>query len=239
MVNALFARRFLSDAKPLGAWIKVSGVDRQIVGVVEDGPHNHLPRRAAAVSVFPVRAEASAVFHVDDRIVRGSRAPGRRRARVPAGRRRDIHAHEHSTRLAEHMRDARSDQQLAATVSGALAAAGLLLAAAGLFGVTLFAVTRRTPEFGVRVAMGASPGRLLRQVLREAALRVAIALPLGWALTYGGRRAIAKLLYGIAPDDPWTFAAATAVVAMMAFIAALYPALRASRIDPMTALRHE
>jgi ABC-type antimicrobial peptide transport system permease subunit len=87
--------------------------------------------------------------------------------------------------------------------------------------------------------MGASPRRLAQQVLREAAVRVAIALPLGWALAYAGRRAIAKLLFGVAPDDPWTFAAASAVVAVVACGAALHPALRAARIDPMTALRHE
>jgi ABC-type antimicrobial peptide transport system permease subunit len=124
-------------------------------------------------------------------------------------------------------------------VSGSLATVGLLLASAGLFGVTLFAVARRTPEFGVRVAMGASPGRLARQVLREAGLRIAIALPLGWLLAYAGRRAIEKQLYGVAADDPATFAIASGVVSLVALIAALQPALRAARIDPMTALRHE
>jgi ABC-type antimicrobial peptide transport system permease subunit len=137
------------------------------------------------------------------------------------------------------MRNSRRSQQLAAQVSGALAGVGLLLASAGLFGVTLFAVTRRTPEFGVRVAMGASPGRLVRQVLREAGLRVALAIPLGWLLAYAGRRGIEKMLFGVAPDDPWTFVLATAVVAFVAFAAALQPAIRAARIDPMTALRHE
>jgi ABC-type antimicrobial peptide transport system permease subunit len=141
--------------------------------------------------------------------------------------------------LREHLRNARRGQELAAQIGGALAGVGLLLAAAGLFGVTLFAVTRRTPEFGVRVAMGASPGRLVRQVLREAGLRIAIAVPLGWLIAYAGRRAIEKMLYGVAPDDPWTFAIATAVVSAVALAAALHPAIRAARIDPTTALRHE
>jgi len=87
--------------------------------------------------------------------------------------------------------------------------------------------------------MGASPGRLIRQVLREAGMRVAVAVPLGWLLAYAGRRAIEKKLYGVAPDDPWTFAVASAIVAAVALAAALQPALRAARIDPMTALRHE
>ena len=141
--------------------------------------------------------------------------------------------------LKAHLRGSRRRQELAAQVSGSLATVGLLLAAAGLFGVTLFAVARRTPEFGVRVAMGASPGRLIRQVLREAGLRVAVAVPLGWLMAYAGRRAIEKQLYGVAPDDPATFAIASTIVAGVAFFAALQPALRAARIDPMTALRHE
>jgi ABC-type antimicrobial peptide transport system permease subunit len=87
--------------------------------------------------------------------------------------------------------------------------------------------------------MGASPGRLAGHVLREAGLRVIVALPLGWALAYAGKRAIEKLLFGVAPDDPWTFAAASALVAVVACAAALHPALRAARIDLVTALRHE
>ena len=137
------------------------------------------------------------------------------------------------------MRNSRSDEEIAAQVTGGLAAIGLLLAAAGLFGVTLFAVARRTPEFGIRVAMGATPLRLAGMVLRDAALRVAIAIPLGWALAYAGRRAIGKLLFGVAADDPWTFVLTSLVVALVACAAALHPAARAARIDPMTALRHE
>jgi ABC-type antimicrobial peptide transport system permease subunit len=114
-----------------------------------------------------------------------------------------------------------------------------LLAAAGLFGVTLYAVARRTAEFGLRVALGATPGRLLRQVLKEAGVRIAIAIPLGWALAWAARHAIGRLLYGIAPDDPWTFALAAAAVVAVGCVAVLPPAIRAARIDPMTALRHE
>ena len=141
--------------------------------------------------------------------------------------------------MRQFMRVARSDDQLASEVTGGLAAVGLLLAAAGLFGVTLYAVARRTPEFGVRVAMGATPARLMAQVLREAAVRVAVAIPLGWVLAYLGRHAIEKLLFGVASDDPWTFVAVAGVVVAVGCAAALNPAIRAARIDPMTALRHE
>ena len=238
MVNELFARRFFAARDPLGVWIKVGSKERQIVGVVEDGPHNHLRETPTPYLYFPFAQYPTPYFTwmIHTRKDPGDLAAAVRgfiRSADPGFTLLSIHT------LREHMRDARSDQEVGVEVAGSLAAVGLLLAAAGLFGVTLFAVARRTPEFGVRAAMGASPRRLAQQVLREAAVRVAIALPLGWALAYAGRRAIAKLLFGVAPDDPWTFAAASALVALVACAAALHPALRAARIDPMTALRHE
>jgi ABC-type antimicrobial peptide transport system permease subunit len=141
--------------------------------------------------------------------------------------------------LRQHMRNARSEEQASAEIVGGLAGIGLLLAAAGLFGVTLYAVTRRTSEFGLRVALGATPGRLLRHVLKEAGVRIAVAIPLGWALAWAARHAMEQMLYGIAPDDPWTFALAAAVVVAVGVVAVLPPAIRAARIDPMAALRHE
>jgi ABC-type antimicrobial peptide transport system permease subunit len=144
-----------------------------------------------------------------------------------------------ATTFRQHMRSSRSSEQLAAQVSGALALVGLLLAAAGLFGVTLNAVARRTPEFGVRVAVGATPARLAGQILREASWRIAIALPLGWGIAYASRSALEKLLYGVAPDDPWTFILTSGVVSVVGCVAALHPAIRAARIDPMLALRHQ
>jgi putative ABC transport system permease protein len=238
MVNSLFVRRFFGPRDPLGAWIKVGGQDRQIVGVVEDGPHNHLRETPTPYVYFPFaqRPVSYLTWMIHTRKDPGELAGAFRgfvRSADSGFTLLSIHT------LREHMRDARSDQEVGVQVAGALAAVGLLLAAAGLFGVTLFAVAKRTPEFGVRAAMGASPRNLARLVLRDAAIRVAIALPLGWALAYAGKRAIEKLLFGVAPDDPWTFAAASAVVAVVACAAALHPALRAARIDPMTALRHE
>jgi predicted permease len=238
LVNSLFARRFLNGREPLGAWIKVSGADRQIVGVVEDGPYNHLLEEPQPFVYFPFAQKPVTGFTW---IVQTRGDPGRF-ASVLRNQMRAADASWTFTRMTtfrQHMRDSRSENELAATVSGALAAIGLALAAAGLFGVTLFAVTRRTPEFGIRVAMGASPLRLVGHVLREAAIRVAIAIPLGWLMTYAGRRIIAKMLYGVAPDDPWSFAAASTVVAAVALLAALHPAIRAARIDPLAALRHE
>jgi ABC-type antimicrobial peptide transport system permease subunit len=80
---------------------------------------------------------------------------------------------------------------------------------------------------------------LLAQVLRESGKLAGIAIPLGWVLAYAGRHALETMLYGVAPDDPRTLLGASALVALIGCCAALYPAIRAARIDPMAALRHE
>ncbi|MBZ5724058.1 MAG: ABC transporter permease [Acidobacteriia bacterium] len=238
MVNSAFARRFLSDHPALGAWVKASGKDRQVVGVVEDGPSSTLREKIEPFLYYPFAQMPTTdlTFFLASR-----QDPALLAGAVRAFLHRPENAYvafEMAT-MHQFMRNARSDEELAAQVTGGLAGVGLLLAAAGLFGVSLYAVARRTPEFGVRVAMGATPARLVRLVLREAGVRIAIALPLGWALAYVGRRALEKLLYGVAADDPWTFLAASAVVAAVGCAAALHPALRAARTDPLVALRHE
>ncbi len=235
IVSSNAVRRFFAGSDPLGAWIKVAGRNRQIVGVAEDGPQNHLREVIQPFFYFPFAQMPLAYCTL---FVETRGEPGLLAAPVRGRLRRAFLITEMLT-MRQHMRNARSNEELAARITGGLASIGLLQAAAGLFGVTLFAVARRTPEFGVRMAMGATPLRLARIVLRQALLCVAVAIPLGWALAYAGRHAISKVLYGVAADDPWTFAATSILVALVACAAALHPALRAARIDPMTALRHE
>jgi predicted permease len=238
LVNQTFAKRYLNGQDPVGVWMRIAGVDRQIAGVVEDGPHNHLLETIPPYLYFPFaqRPTTYLTWMVETRGDPAKLAGAIRNAIRGVD---STHTLFSTQTLRDHLRGARGSEELAAQVSGSLASVGLLLAAAGLFGVTLFAVTRRTPEFGLRVAMGASPMRLVRQVLREAGLRVAAAIPLGWIIAWAGRRAIEKKLYGVAPDDPTTFVIATAIVALVGVVAARQPAIRAARIDPMTALRHE
>ena len=238
MVNATFVRRFLNGRQAVGEWVKVDGRDRQIVGVVEDGPTIHLKEPPAPYLYFPFAQMPETMITY---FVESTKDP----AVLADAARSAIRGSEKGftiwdmTTLAQHMRMARSDELVAADLTGGVAMLGLLLAAAGLFGVSLFAVTRRTPEFGVRMAMGATPSRLLVQVLREAGKRVGIAIPLGIVLAYISRHALQTVLYGVAPDDPWTLFGACVLVALIGCTAALYPAIRAARIDPLAALRHE
>lgn len=238
MVNAMFVRRFLADRQPLGEWVKVNGKDRQIVGIVEDGPTIHLREPLAPYLYIPfsqLPADGVTFF------VQSRRDPGLLVDTVRTsvrGSDRSFTIREMTT-LAQHMRGARSQELLATALTGSLATLGLLLAGAGLFGVSLFAVTKRTRELGVRVALGATRPNLLALVLREAGGRLALAIPLGWALAFAARHGLETLLYGMAADDPMTLLAAGAGVVLLGCGAALYPAIRAARVDPMTALRHE
>jgi ABC-type antimicrobial peptide transport system permease subunit len=126
-----------------------------------------------------------------------------------------------------------------ATLSGAFGLLAGLLATLGLYGVISYMVARRRNEIGVRVALGADRGRVVRLVLREAVLLLGTGLIIGLAISLWAGRAAAALLYGLTPHDPATIAAAIALLAGVALAAAYAPARRAAALDPMAALREE
>ena len=129
--------------------------------------------------------------------------------------------------------------RLNATLFGAFALLALVIAAVGVLSALAFSVSRRVREFGVRMALGAEPGSVLRNVLGEGVLLVGIALVVGgFSALYLGRF-LAGLLYGVEPLDPVTVIAAAGVLSVVALAAALVPALRAVRVDPSEALRAE
>jgi putative ABC transport system permease protein len=120
---------------------------------------------------------------------------------------------------------------------GAFAALALILAAAGIYGVMSYAVARRTREIGLRLTLGARRGDVLRLILSQAAVRLAVGGALGLAGAWLAAHALTSLLYGVRPTDPLTFAVVPAVLALTALAASYVPARRASRVDPMVALR--
>jgi ABC-type antimicrobial peptide transport system permease subunit len=137
------------------------------------------------------------------------------------------------------MHAARIEESLTASIAGALGTFSLLLAAAGLFGVTLFAVSCRMREFGVRVALGATGTTLGWQVVRESSSLVGIGLAVGAGLAYGGHRLLQQQLYGVSSWDPTSMLAAVAIVVAVSLAATLEPAIRAARVDPVVTLRQD
>jgi predicted permease len=116
---------------------------------------------------------------------------------------------------------------------------GLFLAAAGLYGVLSYGIARRTNEIGIRVALGAAPRRVTLMILGETAIMIAIGVVLGLGLTLACTRLIAARLYGLGALDPLTIVVAVSALGLVALIASYIPALRATLVNPTTALRHE
>ena len=117
--------------------------------------------------------------------------------------------------------------------------AAVLLACLGVYGLIAYTTARRTNEFGVRIALGASRGDVLRIVLGESATLAALGIAAGVPLTLWATRLIANWLFGVGSSDPATIVAAAALMAAIAAAAGLIPARRASRVDPVVALRHD
>ncbi len=141
--------------------------------------------------------------------------------------------------LSEHLDVMLFPARMAAALLAAFGGLGLVLASVGLYGVVAYSVSRRTREVGIRMAIGAGRVDVLRLVVREGMVLVAVGLTLGLAAALAGGQLLGGLLYGIEPHDPLTFLAVAAVLAAVALAANLLPARRATRVDPMVALRYE
>ena len=142
-------------------------------------------------------------------------------------------------RLTDRIQESLLRDRLMAILAGAFGILAAMLATLGLYGVISYMVARRRNEIGVRVALGADRGRVVRLVLREALLLLAAGLAIGTALALWAGRAAAALLFGLKPYDPASLAAAVLLLAGVALLASYWPALRASRLEPMSALREE
>jgi predicted permease len=238
LVNETFVTRFLGDQEPIGAQVMGNGtMTFEIVGVVKDSAtigirERHEPvmyvanDRPTGTLVLHVRAAvppAGLIKTIEDVVQRVA-------SDVPIFGVRTI-----DQQIDRLMGRERTFAQLT-SIFGALA---LLLSAVGLYGLIAYAVSRRTKELGIRVALGAEPARIMRMVLREATLLITIGLAVGVPLAAGLAGTITSLLYGVQPGDWRSLTSAVAVLLAVALLAAWVPARRAGRVDPLVALRHE
>jgi len=238
MVSSTFAQKFFPNGDALYSWARIGGKDRQIVGIVEDGPANDVKEDVEPFLYFPFaqRPSGDFTFFLHTAVDAGSvTAAARERIRKTDS---DFLPRTFLT-LAQHLRAQRGEEELAADVSGGLAFLGIVLAAAGIFGVVLYAVRRRMREFGIRVALGATPATLSRQVLREALWMAAAGVALGGVLCLAFLHLLRTYLYGVKPGSAVAFAIAALAVTLVALLAAAVPARRAAQADPIVALRSE
>ena len=241
IVNELFARELLAGRNPIGATFQLPArpgkapATFEIVGVVRNIKHLGLREPAAPTAFFPVSQESRPPEYVN-LLVRTS-GPAAIRSITDAIARLEPS----SVILAMSMQSLLDDQvvreRLLAVLAGAFAAVAALLALVGLYGAVAYGVTQRTHEIGVRMALGARRSEVLALVVGQSAMLAAVGVALGAGAAAIATPAFAGLLFGLGPLDPASYVAVSAAFLAVAAAAAYMPARRATRVDPIVALR--
>jgi putative ABC transport system permease protein len=245
IVNQEFARELTGGANPVGRSFRREAtsvepeLDFQIVGMVEDTKYISLRDDPSPIAYLP---EAQQPRQGEDlQVVVHSNLPY---SNLTASVR--SLASDASPLIAitfqnfrTMIRDSLLQERLMATLSGFFGGLAVILAIVGLYGVISYMVVRRTNEIGIRMALGANRSGILSLILREAGWLLSVGVGVGIVLSLAGARAAKSLLYGLTPYDPLTLIAAIAMIAIVAVAASSLPAQRASKLNPMVALREE
>jgi predicted permease len=243
IVNDAWARRFFGNQSPLGRHFKIHDNRRTrgpytIVGLVENSKYVALRDTAEAIAYLPKSQNAQG-----NRVVVEARTRGPATSLIPAVRQAlsDVNPRiivDFET-LSRQLATSLQREHMLAVLSALFGSVALALAVLGLYGVMAYSVARRRQELGVRIALGALRGRVVRLVLGEVGVVVLIGLVIGILGARAASTQVAPFLYGTAPADARVYVAAAFVLATVAFIAALLPAWRAARVDPIEALREQ
>jgi putative ABC transport system permease protein len=242
LVSESFARKYFPGEDPLGKRVTIpmsaNPAPTEIVGVVGDVRYDNLTDEAQPTAYFP---HPELTYEFMTLVIRTSGDP----AEMAPAVRREISALDPD----QPVSDVRTmNQVMADTVGrarfntlllGLFAGLATLLAAIGIFGVMNYSVTLRMREIGLRMALGAQPARVLMLVLRQGLLLTLVGIGTGLAGALALTRLMSGLLYGVGASDPATFAAIVPLLAVVSLVACYVPARRATRIDPLIALRYE
>jgi predicted permease len=238
VVNESFARKNFANEIPIGQTLKVGNDEWTIVGVCRDAKYSDIKADAPPTVYFSNRQSGVGSGYLAVRTVLPPLA-------IVTAARRAVAAVNPNVPLAdittqEAVRDSRiSQERMFATLVSALAALAVLLSCIGLYGLMAYNVTRRTGEIGVRMALGAQPRNIAAGIVAEALWLAGIGIAVGVPVALGLAQLIRGQLFGVPAHDPVTFAAGGAFLLLVALAAALIPARRATRVDPLVALRAE
>jgi predicted permease len=238
VVSRNFAHQLLAGQEPLGHWIKVAGRMRQVVGIAEDGPSNDLHEPPSPFLFLPYAQEPLGDLTL---MIETAGEPAALEHAVKLELKRyDSRATIFTAgTLRQQLDQALSEDTILASIASGLGIFGILLTAAGLFGVLQFSVNRRTRELGLRMALGARPGEIQRLILGESLRMAAWGIPIGMGLLAAAAWYARSLVLGVSTLDPRMYALSAATVLGLTLLAAWLPARRATRVDPMAALRSE
>ena len=240
LINETAARKYFPNESPIGRRVGQSleeSGQTEIIGVIRDTKYNSVRDEAPPTIYTSIRGNAGAVWVM-------MRTEGDPNAMIGAVRNAvqkldpDVPTAGMTTQT-EQLEGRFAQERLFAMAYSLFGGLALLLACIGLFGLMSYSVSRRTNEIGIRMALGAQRGGVVGMVLRESMMMVAIGVVLGLAGAVAAGRLVASVLYGLTANDVWSMAAAVTLMLAVSFFAGYLPARRASRVDPMTALRYE
>jgi putative ABC transport system permease protein len=241
IVSAAMARKYWPDESPIGKKVVISwdtDTPDEIIGVVADVRHTTLEAESRPTIYW---TPARFAYPWNSVVIKTAGDPMRIVPEVAA----IVHAADATIavaevhRMTEVMAISVAERRFTMLLLSTFAGLALLLAALGIYGVISYTVTQRTQEIGIRMALGAQPAAVLRMVVGQAMALTTTGVVIGGAGAFVLTRLIQKLLFGVQPSDPITFLAVALLLGGVAAAASLMPGLRATRVDPVTALRNE
>jgi predicted permease len=240
VVNEVFAKQYFGTDNPLGRQIGIGEIEYEIVGVAKTARYNSLKRDIPPVVYLPYtqrrRPMGQVVFELRTAGSPLALANTVRRIVTDAAPRVPLF---NVTTQSDQIDETISQELTFADLCTAFAALALIIACVGLYGLMAYAVSRRTNEIGIRMALGAERRRIVWMVLKEALALCVAGLAIGLLCAWGAASVVKSFLFGMKPADPIALGTAMVLLVVAATLAGYAPAWRASRIDPMSALRHE
>ncbi len=242
IINETFARRMFPGRDPIGGRFNFDGPDKpfwEVIGVAADGKYNTLGEAAQPAFYRPLLRNYSTNATLVARTNSGDP-----RSTI-AGLRNELQRLDptlpvyNAKTLTEHLSLPLFPFRVAAVVLGSFGVLAIILAAIGIYGVMSYVVAGRTREVGVRVALGAARGDVLLLIMRQGTSLALIGVAVGLLIAFATARLLVKVLFGVSPADPLTYLGVSALLAAVAALACYIPARRATRVDPLVALRYE
>jgi len=238
MINDAMARKFWPGQSPLGKALQIDKKEYQIVGVVEAGRYNAIHEAVQPYVFLPF----TQVFSFECLLF--VETAGDPRPLIPAIIKETSAVAKNlpivsAVTFREHMREVMADELAMAGLLGTLSVLGMFLAAVGLYAAVAYLVTRRTHELGIRMALGARRTDVLRLVLAQGLRLSGAGAAIGLAGAFAASHLMSGFIYGVTATDPLSYAASTLLAIGVALLACYFPARRATKVDPLVALRYE